>query len=933
MILLHPIWLVLAIPLGVLLWLWPLPGRWLRLLRTATFVLLLLALAGWAVQLPQRAGTVVVLVDRSFSVPNSEKDGLAVIELIQKEMRPEEQLGVLSFGRNVLVERPPQRGPFSGFTGEIDRDSSALTEALEKGLALIPRQSHGRLLVLSDGRWTGKEPTGVASQAAARGIAIDYRLLERPQTNDVAIVRVEAPSVVDPGEAFLLHAWVQAPTQQKVTFELWRGTERIAHGTRTLGAKLNRLTFRDLAEDTGVHAYRLKIEGASADPMPENNQARFLVRIEGARPLLVVTRSRASGLVRALQASQLRIRVQAPEQCTWSLEELSQYSGVVLEEVPADQIGTAGMETLAAWVQKTGTGLLMTGGPNAYGPGGYYRSPLEPIMPVSMELRQEHRKLALAIVVALDRSGSMAMPVDHGRVKMDLANLGAAQVLDLLNPGDEFGVLAVDSAPHLIQGLAPPVSKEPIRQRILSIRSQGGGIFVYVALEQAYRMLQAATAGNRHIILFSDAADSEEPGAYQGLLARCRDEGITVSVIGLGQRTDKDGVLLEDIARLGKGRCFFTNSPEELPRLFAQDTFVVARSSFLKEATPVQLTAGLAAVAGEQSFGKPSPIGGYNLCYLRPEATLAGVTQDEFKAPLIASWQAGAGRVMCYTGQADGSYTGAIGNWQHYGDLMSSLARWTAGPPQRLPDSLLLTQEVKGGQAVVTLHLDPERRQEPFTGIPTVTTLRAQPDKKPQVETRPLPWTAADTLSVAVPLLATETTLTSVQIPGHDPVTLAPVCLPYSPEYRPLIDGRSGQASLEQLARATGGQERLNVAEIWRDIPQQPRLWEPTPWLLLLAVLLLLLEVLERRTGVLSAATHIPGGLRRWLGLRSRRTISARTPLPPVAAQPLPAAAATGPAPTAAEHRAEPPQPAPPEKVKDDLLDALRQAQRRSRGH
>ena len=72
-----------------------------------------------------------------------------------------------------------------------------------------------------------------------------------------------------------------------------------------------------------------------------------------------------------------------------------------------------GMETLASWVENTGSGLAMTGGQKSYGPGGYFKSPLERVMPISMEMRKEHRKMSVAVVVALDRSGSMSMP--HGR--------------------------------------------------------------------------------------------------------------------------------------------------------------------------------------------------------------------------------------------------------------------------------------------------------------------------------------------------------------------------------------------------------------------------------------------------------------------------------------------------------------------------------------
>src|SRR3954464_6536284 len=132
------------------------------------------------------------------------------------------------------------------------------------------------------------------------------------------------------------------------------------------------------------------------------------------------------------------------------------------------------METLASWVEGTASGLMMTGGQKSYGPGGYFKSPLDRIMPVSMEMRREHRKMSLAIVVAMDRSGSMAMPAGGGRTKMDLADLGAVQVLDLLSPMDEIGVIAVDSSPHVIVSLNTVEQNLGQRGRILSIDSMGG---------------------------------------------------------------------------------------------------------------------------------------------------------------------------------------------------------------------------------------------------------------------------------------------------------------------------------------------------------------------------------------------------------------------------------------------------------------------------
>ena len=872
-------------------------------------------MCGLAVKLPSRAGTVVVVTDRSQSMPpDSEAKQKEAIDLIQGAMGNNVNLAVLSFGRAAAIEQSPQSGKFAGFVNEVHGDASDLNGAIEKAMALIPRGAPGRLLMLSDGRWTGKDPSGVAAQAAARNIALDYRSMQRDSTNDVAISHIDAPEVVTPGESFMLAVWVRAPVPSEVSFELLRGNQRLAVGTRQVPSGLSRLIFRDKAIRPGTHQYTVRITGTDADPVPENNSAKILVGIEGPRPILHITTAADSGLARLLQAGGLDIKTAPPAAYHWSLDELSGYSAVLVENVLADEIGLHGMENLAVWVKETGAGFMMTGGKHAYGPGGYFRSPLEPIMPVSMELRQEHRKLALAIVVAMDRSGSMSMTVGGGRTKMHLANLATVEVLDMLSPMDEFGVVAVDSSPHIIANLAQVENQSHVRGKILRIGSQGGGIFVYEALSAAARMLLKAQAGTRHIILFADAADSEQPGRYRELLEECRKANITVSVVGLGTANDVDAELLRDIARHGDGRSFFTKNAEELPRLFAQDTFVVARSTFIDEPTTVRTTGGMVSLAG-RGYRITSPIGGYNLCYIRPDANLAAVTVDEYKAPVVAAWQAGIGRVLCYTGEADGPHTGPIAGWEDVGNFLTSLVRWTAGDSGALPGGMLLTQKVKNGINVVELHLDPDREGEVFRELPTVTVLRGVVGETPTVDKTELSWTAADTLSVDIPIHGAETVLTTVEVPGGGNISLPPVCLPYSPEFKPA-NTESGLATMERLAKVTDGKQRINLGEIWDDLPRQPRLISLQPWLLILALILLLLEVLERRTGLLSVR-H---------GRRFVETVSQR-----ILGKERPATQVTVP-PTVEETSPPTPEESEMPSERDGMLDALSQARKRASG-
>jgi hypothetical protein len=354
---------------------------------------------------------------------------------------------------------------------------------------------------------------------------------------------------------------------------------------------------------------------------------------------------------------------------------------------------------------------------------------------------------------------------------------------------------------------------------------------------------------------------------------------------------------------------------------------VAARSAFLDAPVAVRPVAGLMAVT-RQPLGDFPNIGGYNLCYLRPTAKLAIVSEDEYQSPILASWQAGLGRVLCYTGEADGKYTGPIAHWKNVGDFFTSLARWTAGKDQGLGKGIVATQELRKGVCRIELHLDPERESSPFSSLPELAVLSARPGESATSKKVRMNWSSADTLLAELPIAGSETLLPTISVPDVGQATLAPVCLPYSPEYLPQTPGR-GVSALEQLAASTGGCERLNLGDIWSVIPRKPRRVSLAPYLLMAAIVAFLMEVLQRRTGLLSFGWRPKwpswrptfGRLRRWPASAFKRRPKTKeqekeiTPSLPKQSQ---SAEVLAPA-------------AKKESGNEDMFDALSQAQKRAR--
>ena len=823
-------------------------------LRAAAYALALLALARPATEMSRRNGTLVVVADRSASIAASELASQGkLISAASSRMKGGEKLGVVSFAATAEIEQAPQQAAFSAFSTDPEDDGSDIDTALDAALGLIEPGATGRIVLLTDGRHTGDNPlSGAASRAFARGIPIDYRLAEAGGHADTSIAHLDAPLHVADGAAVLATAWVSSPTAQTVEYVLRRGGTPIFKGKRQIPAGLSPMTFRDDVPIQGVASYDIAITPEKAfDARQENNRARFIVSGGAGRPLLVIPASPESRFPSALASGGVPVVTAEPAEVDWTPAGLAGYSGIVVENRRADEIGSAALSAVATWVEVAGGGFALTGGRNSFGAGGYYRSPIEKALPVSLELRNERRKFSVAVAVALDRSGSMSLPAGGGRTKMDLADIATADVVDMLAPGDEIAVFAVDCEAHEVLPLMSAEEAQLKRGKILGIKSEGGGIFVYNALVAALKSLEKSKATVKHVILFADAADSEQPGDYATLLDVAAHAGITVSVIGLGRNTDCDAVLLEDIASLGHGMCAFSEDPHEIPRLFAQDTITVARSAMVTNHVLPVFTSALPQFTDVKLAGAPA-LGGYNLAYLQQGGVTIAVGDDENEAPLLSIRSYGSGRTLAFTGEADGEYTGPFGKWPGAGAFHSALARYVAGADNAMAAGLLVvTRPVDGGLEISAYADSNDKSVLAGEGL-AVKVMRSRQGKGTTVDEIRLSWKAADVQSAVIPVSGSETVLPVVVLPDGGTRPLPPYRLPYSAEFRP--DNGEGAELLAKIASITGGSRVADVASAWDRMGYGKSRVEWAPWLFVAAAFLFLLVVVERRTGWLAGA-------------------------------------------------------------------------------
>ncbi len=647
--------------------------RWALALRGALLAVLLLALLRptlprWVDRL-----NVVFLLDESDSVSLAAREGAYrfAAEAVRGK-RGRDRAGLIVFGKEPLVDQSlSERGVLERPKAQVGGRATNLFQAIELGLGSLPPGEANRLVLLTDGRQN--EGDALAAAAAAREQGADIFFVPTPLTftQEVALESLLLPEEVKYGEPFeaKIVAWSERDTQGRLS--LYRNSQFLGSQVVRLSAGKNVFVYRQALDKSGVHVYQAGIE-VEGDTLEDNNRAVGTVVVRGRPAVLLAEKDggQALSLASALRSQSIDVTVVGAEQIPRDLAGLQRYDGLILSDVSSLKLTKPQMANIRDYVRDYGGGLIMIGGDESFGLGGYYRTPIEEALPVTMEVKQKLEVPSLGVVLSIDRSGSMAMSTDEKVTKLDLAKEAAHLVVDLLNERNEVGVMSWDTEFLWDSPLRNAKDKAGIHRAIATIRA-GGGTDGYPALKECYRVLYDSPAVLKHVIFLSDGQMTR--GDFIGLLSRMAKDKITVSTIAIG--TDADVQLMRDIAKWGKGRFYYTEDQQTLPRIFALETQLASKAALVEQPFRPGVTAPGHEVLQDIDWKAVPPLGGYVATTLKSTADLLLLTHQE--DPLLATWRYGLGRAAAFTSDAKAKWGVLWLRWRDFNKFWAQLARWT----------------------------------------------------------------------------------------------------------------------------------------------------------------------------------------------------------------------------------------------------------------
>ena len=860
----RPTLLILIVPIAIALFVWfvrslsDFPGtqRIVSLVTRSIFCLLLvLALSGLTWMHRTDDQFVLFVVDQSLSIGANAEIAATEFMKLAADAKGSHQVAYLPFATtvgNVQEEAavydatasilgprlnpaesvPPSRASMAA--QHASRDGTNLADAIEAAAGYMPPGYVPQIVLLTDGNQTDGNAIAAASRSRIPVTTVPLPARAEPE---VLVSEVNVPAEVREGEPFFVDVTIHSSHDDEGLVEVFRGDHRVISETRTLKTGANRFRFQQSIDRDRMAAFKVRVSGLKKDTLLDNNADAGLVYATGKPRILIIESD--PDLIRelayALEDEGIQVDVRPPQGMPDTLAGLQNYELLILSNVPATALTRQQMEITRIWVQELGGGFMMLGGEQSFGLGGYYKSPLEEILPVRSDFEKEKEKPSLGMVLVIDRSGSMDGD------PLEMAKSAARSAVELLGNRDQVAVLAFDDQTYVISEMQSASNKGKISDEISRIES-GGGTSMYPAMEMSFEILNSTAAKLKHVIMLTDGVSNT--GDFEGMAQQMLSAKITVSTVALGGEATE---LLETIARIGKGRYYLAEDASQVPQIFAKETVTASKSAIDEEPFVPQVIRATHALQDIDIESAPFLLG---YVMTRPKPTSEVILATEKGDPLLVWWRYGLGMTAAFTSDAKSRWAAEWLTWPGYGKFWTQVVRQT----MRKSDTrgIQVTVSRDGGQAEVSVDAVNEIGQFLNNAEVEFTMINPQLRREKSMMKQAAPGRYVANFTTLQPGAYNF----EIAVKQGDQVS--------DRESRGLIVGYSdelriqptNEALLKEVADISGGLFNPKPERLF----DRPNQWaiRPTPlwsWLLSIAAFLLVLDVALRR---IDFALHLP---------------------------------------------------------------------------
>ncbi len=437
----------------------------------------------------------------------------------------------------------------------------------------------------------------------------------------------------------------------------------------------------------------------------ENNRASVNVIVRGERSLLFIESNEKIGehrlLIDRLRAARPHIKIHTITPKTLgNIDEvplfLGQYDCVVLANVPADEFDEKHVKALRSNTYDQGCGLIMIGGPQSFGAGGWQNTEVEKALPVTMDIKSMKVESKSGLVLMMHAS-EMA---EGNAWQRKIAKLA----IERLSPMDMMGMIYFD------HGAAGGGHRWHIPFQVVG--GNRGGIMALVNTMQpgdmpdcdpqfvmAYKelMKEEYGLGTKHIIFISDG---DHWNANPAVLAKVRAAKITCTTVCITTHGQAEVNKMKAVAQATGGRAYHIKNPSELPAIYIKETRLISQSFVHEKHFTPRLVGGQVGEGAITGLKPPLPdLYGFVRTSKRPTALVdapietppLGFGKDKHDFPILAYWQYGLGRSVAFTSDARTQREQGKVYWDHdwaSSDMYTkfweqvvdySLRRWTPG--------------------------------------------------------------------------------------------------------------------------------------------------------------------------------------------------------------------------------------------------------------